>query len=736
MLKGALPAWSWITAVRGITNRSMICTSHPVSHSRVQVCRETTRECVPAPAATVHHLISSTEVAVLTADSAGFVSIPGAAANHELWAKLDVTADLAPQIPVSMTERYSMYHTMPSPITVAPVNLLPGNVLRLVVTEQKPLMLYHAELSSEWAMDDAFKSVLTTNIISGSNFLYDFTDGQFALGKVTVHQDLAEWPSYYDPVDKADVRLYANDNLQPKAFAGGVVRAAISDTVNPSEVLYRPGFIMMGTDWNRFKKPPADPSLPALVEEYGFELADLKDDWALAFAHEHGHYLLFLFDTYLKLKEDGETEKVDDCVGSAMGWFYELENRNFIHSDADWKANCTDTYAHELLQRNEWQVIADHYPWVQPPTTYTVGPAMPPIPLTKVTINPPANTAGLLGDTTFDLDYGTDPGASPQARGFIIQNGRVIDQGTPAEGSKELLVRGARAGDRFCYTDINQNDDGADQRYRFGCETVAPVLENDTSLFLEEDRTWTPIIDPRPVASNTWTISVTGVSSDLPMEAILYPENEFTPFPIDLQADGLMTSTGEFNLPNVTPAAHIEVRVKETDEETNPARTAWVDFGIGGGTVPGAYWGNGAPVYSSDGVVEVYPRFARVLAEDQFVSVVRLLNTHTLPSNAIARGVPYSVVAHPASLATETIINIHLPAQLGSVQAANTTFQTTELVIHYWNGTAWEPLETTITDEPDGAQLVSANTRGSGIYIPLALPAQQPSLYLPLIARK
>ena len=85
-------------------------------------------------------------------------------------------------------------------------------------------------------------------------------------------------------------------------------------------ISYSPGSIAMGSYWNRFGTPPDQ------VNTYNGAVvppAALAADWAIALAHEFGHYLLFLFDTYTDANGQSNADIAALCTGSAMGNAYE-----------------------------------------------------------------------------------------------------------------------------------------------------------------------------------------------------------------------------------------------------------------------------------------------------------------------------------------------------------------------------------------------------------------------------
>ena len=101
---------------------------------------------------------------------------------------------------------------------------------------------------------------------------------------------------------------------------GGVTDKIITDTQH-SDIVYDTGQIIMGATWNRYGEPAQQSD----------------DDWAVALAHELGHYLLYLDDVYLDLDDKGLLIPVRSCTGSAMGDVYSIENHRFLSTE-EWQA--------------------------------------------------------------------------------------------------------------------------------------------------------------------------------------------------------------------------------------------------------------------------------------------------------------------------------------------------------------------------------------------------------------
>ena len=215
--------------------------------------------------------------------------------------------------------------------------------MRLVVRSDKPLLLYDLNMTAQWYLDDdpAFLQTLERNIVRASDYLYDFTDGQFALGTVTVRQSYEGW-------DDADIKLHTSNVLHPNATIGGIVLTDTADIAPTVDITYTPGSIFMGSYWNRFGTPPNQE-----VKYNGVVVTqdEMNDDWSIALAHEMSHYLLFLFDTYTDKNGVSNDAIAAQCIGTAMGNAYVPGNQAFVFDQAAWDSACGDTEAHFRLQR-------------------------------------------------------------------------------------------------------------------------------------------------------------------------------------------------------------------------------------------------------------------------------------------------------------------------------------------------------------------------------------------------
>ncbi|HXF62882.1 MAG TPA: DNRLRE domain-containing protein, partial [Caldilineaceae bacterium] len=440
----------------------------------IRVCVATAAPCTPALNAQVFRAGSSQ---TYTVDENGYiVERTAILEGDQLWA-------IQP-FPDGVKPKYTAYRTNGAPQTVNPTAFAgdPSGVMTLVVQDDHPLIIHDLAVSSQWLLSPEQRDKLTQQLTRTAEFLYDFTDGQFLLGDITVHQDYEAWP-------EADLRLYANNNLRPKATAGGVVEAELTDNSIEEPITYYPGYVHMGRYWNRYHKPEGE---PIIFEGVPIDPATLVDDWSIVFGHELGHYLLFLFDTYFGVGPDQTLVDVHNCTGSAMGWVYEPPNWGFVYDPAHWLANCAGALAHQLLGRDEWATLLTHYPWLRRPTSFVPGPSQPPVGLTNVAFIEPATPSTPLPNQTFDLLYDNGESAGRKALAYLIHNERVIGQGSPPKGSTQITLTGAQAGDRFCVYDIDAAPPAPDTpRHQYGCEMLEA---GDQQLDLERDPSWGPIV--------------------------------------------------------------------------------------------------------------------------------------------------------------------------------------------------------------------------------------------------
>ncbi|MEM7132272.1 MAG: FG-GAP-like repeat-containing protein [Chloroflexota bacterium] len=655
------------------------------------------------------------------------------------------------------TERYgdalSLYHTngTPTETGLTAHTVTAAGVQTLQVSANNPLMLFDLDITLEWDVsnDATYLEQLDFDIRQASEFLYDFTDGQVALGDVWVYQNADRWSFSH-------INVHATNRLRPYATIGGVV---ITETVHIipelSDIGYDIGQVHMGSTWNRYGNPGQS----------------LGVDWPVILAHELGHYLLYLEDTYLGLESFDGAEvltTVNTCLGSAMGDVYDINNTEFIFDDLTWLNTCNSTLAQQELERDEWEIMRSWYPWLQVPSAINQGPSLMPYELTTISVFNPLTPTNVLVDPTFSLDYANSEVGTSEARAFLLRNTDneigtpvttddyeyMYDLGSPTGGQNRMLARGAQPGDRLCVFDQARN--------QYGCEIITL---GDERLTLEQDSTWTPVIRISPINSTTFTVEVDGLAAGLSLKARLYPEFGKA-FPI---TDGFSYNNGLYStniaLDYAALNGNLQLWVDEgpdSEPYANPRRETVVTYRIGGN--PGSERGGGgserggggserggggserggggserggggserggggserggggnvlgeggAPAVSPDGQMVYFDRNFD-LAVGEFYTIQDMAGLPSLPDDKVAIGRGYNLFATGFSVTNPLTGSVSFQYQGTDVLVEERSEE--ELGIHFWDGTQWLALNTRVDTT---FNLASARSQGPGIYALLA----------------
>lgn len=689
---------------------------------RIQLCQESADRCPPA-AGTVYRANPRSGGDAFAVDAQGYVLGAGLIdVGDQLWGLEALTK----------TANATIYRT--STLEVVGADVISPSVqaepatLRLVVKQQQPLLVQDLTISAEWYVQgDAQRAEwLRANLVKAANYLYSFTDGQFILGRITVQQSGDGWTD-------ADLRLHLNNVLQPKANIGGIVTA---DTPDPLvDFTYSPGHIFMGSAWNRYGVPP---NQQVKVNGVVVSPATLVDDWAIATAHELGHYLLFLFDTYTGIDGQASQELADRCTGTAMGDAYKPSNHNFIFSPDHWQTACAGTEAHHTLKgRTEWETIRLWYPWAIQPTTVVTGPVAPPANLTTVTFLAPSTPPGEPATSQiFDMIYQEGELTSGEARVFTFRGDRLFEQGKPPKNATQVQLIDAQVDDRLCVYDVNDHAEGGDTpRHQFGCEPIQP---GDAELQMTKNMAWEPLIALTQLSTTSLRLAVTQtLPAGAQVVAKLYPEHGTA-----LPQQTLTASEGAyshlFDFPGGVTPVYAQVWIDETPGGLATRREVVADRGTGGSGAfgPAKYLG-GVLVISSDGKASFENDQPLELGPGESVAWQSMPGTPPLPLGAAIIGQSYRLDAFPPALVAngQVLIEYEEPALLQaserrSIQAGN-------VAVYVWDGVGWQALSTTVStpvNAADGVKVAKAPSQGVGVYAVL-LALGQNQQFLPLIQR-
>lgn len=625
-----------------------------------------------------------------TTDRQGFLTAP---------ARLDPGDRLAALWPVSATQSYTLYYTSDG-VTPAGLDMTtvtqPG-LQTLVVSPDHPLLLFNLDVSLEWdaRKDASFLQQLRFDQERTSELLFDWSNGQAALGRVTIYQNREHWLD-------AHIRIYATNRLRPWAGQGGVVPTPVADP-DHANITYWPGQVRMGAAWNR----------------YGSTGGNLGEDWPRALAHELGHYLFFLDDNYLGLETTGFLKLLADACPGAMSDPYSAADDEFRPA-LDWLPACQQTLAQHSTGRSDWASITAFYPdLLAPITTFNTvnpGPSVLPLAVTTLVQSDPTTPSLTLESPLFYLvnEAGSrlQPGAN--ARAYLYQGDFITDLGNSIQD--RVLARGATVGDRLCVYEPDA--------LRLGCETIRP---NNEQLTLRMVSDWEPQITVSPVTSRTIEVTVSNLDPGLTLMGRLYPANEPAPaaIPFTVTNDGYVAT---FHTTQPTFEGHVQVWMAEPE----PRREAMSSFVIGG---PPGYQrggggyqrggggyqrGGGAPVGDPDGQATL---FAEDLSfgENDFLILQTLSQIPTIPPWAKVVGQAYRLSASTPALRFE-----RASLSLSYFERDVPPGLEENIEIYRWYDQTWQPLTTTLDLYRN---FVSAVLSGPGVY------ALMTSLRIPISSR-
>jgi FG-GAP-like repeat len=593
-------------------------------------------------------------------------------------------------LPVHATDTYTLYYTSARPTAsgLDAFTVTTPGVQTLTVSPLNPLVLFNLTIALEWdaRRDLQFLSQLQFDLARTSELLYDWTNGQAALGQITIYHARQHW-------DDAHIRIYASNRLRPNAAQGGIVSASRADPTAPT-IVYGPGQVHLGPVWNR----------------YGDATGRLGEDWPRVLAHELGHFALFLDDDYLGLDAQGRLIPVDTCTGTAMSDPYRDDFSEF-HLAAGWLPGCANTLAQRSSGRADWSTITTFYPWLDG-TTPNPGPSGLPLEVTQIRIVAPITPTTTLDAPIFSLSQNgarVQPGAS--ARAVLYQGDQLIDLGRPT--LDQVTARGARAGDRLCvYEPAAQ---------RLGCTTTSP---STPQLALSAKPSWQPDVRVTPITTRTITLDVRNLPAGLPLRARLFPTDAPAPSAIGLTpvAGGYR---GTFQLTIPALSGYVQVWV----EEAAPRREAIADYALGGnpGHIrprdaprgdPGHIRPRDAPAISTDGQLILFGDNL-VFPRGTFFTVQAATTLPAPPSWATAVGQGYwlSASANAPSLRGVSLSMAYLGAEVPPGEER-------WLRVYYWDGTTWTPLPTNLDTYHNEA---AAPAQGPGLY------ALMSSIEIPLV---
>jgi hypothetical protein len=583
--------------------------------------------------------------------------------------QLNLGDQLVALLPIAATDSYTLYHTSAAP-TLTGLNaftVTQAGVQTLTVSAANPLLVFDLDVSLEWdaSNDPGFLTQLQQNLAKTSTALYDWTDGQVALGQVTVYQDKQHW-------DDADVRVFASNQIRPVANRGGIVsQTTILSFTYP--ITFSAGEIRIGPTWNRYGDPQP-----------------IGDDWPNVLAHELAHYALFLEDTYLGLHASGVLIPIDTCTGTAMSDPYSAGASELRYSDSTWPTQCGQT----LAELPDWDLITLAYPALHSPPPLNAGPTAMPFAFTHVSVeDAPSHTSPLLND--FNIPLGDAASELVNGRAYLRHPGEsLIDLGRPILNS--VLAHGARLGDELCVF--------GDRSF-----TCGPLSNSLTPQFIT-NTLWQPEILLTPINTATLRILVNAPGSST-LTATLYPGGA-TP------QTQVLTSGVPQTLTLSQPA--VEVLVDLIGEGPGKRLITGYTAGSGPGRKhdhggPGRKHDHGGPFASGDGSLLLYPPVN--MPDDVFMVLQAATLLPELPEGLAAIGRAYHVRSSETvtSFAGASLSFQYLGIDVLLADVSGTPREKEEsLAVHKWDGANWTRMDTVLNLTQNFA---SAALPGPGLYV-------------------
>jgi len=647
------------------------------------------------------------------------------------------TADI-----ITFTRNSNLYYTSAKPTAQSLELKLVENpgVQILTVSEDNKLLLFDLDVALEWdARKDAqFLSQLAFNLQRTSQLLFDWTNGQAALGQVRIFHDAKRNTAVtgLHPWGDSHIRIYATNRMRPSATVGGIISPTllVSETVildgQPKTITYGAGQVRMGAIWNR----------------YGEATGTLGEDWPRALAHELGHYLFFLEDDYLGLNEQGllvtipaEGDPAKSCPG-AMNDPYR-DSQSEFHPAADWlTSGCVKTLAHQSTGRPDWKTIYDFYGLTQPTESFSgqnLGPNTLPLAVTQLDVISPDTDEQTVVVPIFYLTSaeGSTYLPSSNAQAYLFQDEWLTDLGQPT--LDQVQAWGARPGDRLCIFEAATGHRGCEQ-----------ITDLDDQVAMNKADLWQPEITVSPVTSRTIAVSMTVAADGARLAARLYPTDQPASPCIFVNPVGIGHYAGLFstlNEPALDGYIHVWVQSNVSLVCSEPQGTAVKEvmtaYAIGGNPVHvrsrrTLTRGGGvhvrsrrAPAISADGQVMVFGAALETMEEEEWFFTLQASSIlpHIPPGRTLV-GQAYRLTAsaNAPDLSNTSISFGYLGEQ---VPPSEEGF----LRLYFWDTNAdacqpnshpcWRPL-TTFTDA--AYNVASAKTQGTGLY------ALMSSLEIPL----
>jgi hypothetical protein len=222
----------------------------------------------------------------------------------------------------------------------------------IILSDARPLTLLNMVVSLGWTPADGSGVTDAADIRlalqNASAELYDWTEGQMAIGAVSIHTGGERW-------NEADLRFLPANDKRPSAFVGGIVSDTLTYAAYLTNTTYTPAMSYFGRLWD---------GADAFDEANGRWPAA---NGSRTIAHEWAHYALFLYDEY---QNTSGASGYCTCAalpggcgfgdrdGSAMAYHYQATE--FWHKDTHLTVDlfCYNTWQAQVHGMNDWETLA------------------------------------------------------------------------------------------------------------------------------------------------------------------------------------------------------------------------------------------------------------------------------------------------------------------------------------------------------------------------------------------
>jgi hypothetical protein len=645
----------------------------------------------------------------------GTLAIPGLSVGDKLVARQRITEVTTPRSGHNQDSTqnwaYRVYITSldipasgePSPFAVTN----PAVTQVLTLKNSNPLIGFNIVASVEWDANSDYLEELRQGFDLASSYLYDATDGQMLLERVTIYDNAQNW-------DNADYQLRASNQEWPRAIVNGILNSANMH-------------IFLG---RYFDGSSANQGSWTNSNGYRTQI------------HEFGHYGLGLYDSYFYFQ--GNQKRDGHCTSAAirsnstpgvnatlMDYQYNATEFAMQGVTGLWSDECQSTHQWQVNGKSDWETIIDHYQDSNVPPRWTMntpashsgvvaGPTSIPVAAwTNVVVGGNANTGICATPPTYWVRYGLVPAIN--ANVVLRKADRNIAQGkTNLIG--RITVLGAANGDI-----IIANSRGIDLL------TAAIHVTCSTGQRPQRDPTSEEVIDLTPAAFDlTVTTSPAGTANQVLVTVKASVSLVSAPV-VQLSQSGVATitiipmsydgSTGTYagtatlnaNLPS---SGNIGVSATDLQGHTVEIVSTF--------NVANVTKNQDVTVWSSDGQAEAYIP-ANVISADGRVSIIPDQTAGAVPIGLVLLTGPYAFQAESGvSLNQAANLSLFYLDTGGTLNRANLATAR----IYQWNGQNWIGLTSTLNSSQ---KYVSASITSFGTYALMA--QQQLKIYLPLVTK-